>query len=67
MLACSNFRLSEQKDNSYKYKAARVSALGMSAGAKGDNNEGMDSFRAYGVPETDQTLRVQQNCLYKSP
>jgi hypothetical protein len=30
----------------------------MSAGAKGDNNEGMDSFRAYGVPETDQTLRV---------
>ena len=32
--------------------------MGMSAGAKGDDNEGMDSFRAYGVSEGDQTLRV---------
>lgn len=36
-----------------------MSALGMSTGAKGDDNEGMDSFRAYGASEADQTLRVQ--------
>lgn len=56
MLACSNFRLSEKKE--VKAAGVRVSALGMSAGAKGDDNEGIDSFRAYGVTEADQTLRV---------
>ncbi len=47
MLACSNFRLSAQK-TCEKNQAVRMSSLGMSSGAKGDDNEGMDSFRAYG-------------------
>ncbi len=71
MLAYSNFRISPQKDVGHlplqqhdknASLGTRLSSLGMSAGAKGDDNDGMDSFRAYGQ---EPTIRLNQEG-YKS-
>ena len=66
MLAYANFKMTPNKDAGHlslqqndknASLGTRLSSLGMSAGAKGDDNDGMDSFRAYGQ---EPTIRLNQ-------
>jgi hypothetical protein len=51
---------SAKKQDVTTTQPSRLTLLGMSAGAKGDNNEGIDSFRA---KETVPTLDTNQNII----